>query len=318
MSNVQIGGRGGQPIPSSTLVAVDNVTITGDGSGQAPLAVIGSPGDLIQIPAGFGGDLAYGMPAVLTANGTGGVNHQAAQAGINNLPGAQPLGIVIPTASGGKQIQAAGIVTLTTAQWDAVIEGGVSSTGLTPGAYYYVGATAGDITTGVPAPGEGDTESTTSSPIGARLGFALSETELLLMIGGPPNTINLPAGAGAALGMPALIDEPSSTVVLTPSEANTAPASVVDGVIGYIDSNNNAIAFTNGMVLELTVAQWDARIGGSSGLTPGGTVWLSNTTPGGLLTTAPVTTGSYAVKIGTALTTTKLFVQITTPIGPHA
>lgn len=274
-------------------------------------------GQFVAIPTGTGTNLQLGMAAGLE-DVNGASTHVASQAGINHLPAASPLGIVVPTADGSSfRIQTSGIVELTIDEWDARIEGS-STTGLSPGAFYYVGATAGNITTGVPLPSETSVSTTSSSPVGARIGYALSATELLIQLGGAPNTINLPAGVGAALGMPVAIDEPSSTVVLTPSQANTAPAAIVNAIAGYIDTNSNVIGFTNGMILELTVAQWDARIGGSTGLTPGGVVYLSATAAGGLATAAPATTGTYATVVGVALSTTKLYIQIGTPIGPHA
>lgn len=55
-------------------------------------------------------------------------------------------GSILTTADGTVQVE--GVVELTTAQWDAVTGG---SGGLTPGAIYYVGTTAGQITATAPS-----------------------------------------------------------------------------------------------------------------------------------------------------------------------
>lgn len=314
MSNFQIVGSG-NPIPSSTLVAVDNLTIFGDGSGQNPLTTGGNAQQIIPIPFGSGTNLVVGMPAVLTANGSGGIVHSAARAGINNTPQAQVLGVVTLNSDGDLQLQAGGVVTLTAAQWDARIEGGISSTGLTPGAVYYVGATAGNITTGVPAPGEAGVASTTSSPIGARIGYALTATELLMQPSVAPNTLNLPNGGGVTLGMAVAANGTGQAI---PAQANAAATAAVLGVAGYIDTNNNVIIFTDGMILDLTVAQWDAVTGGGAGLVEGATYYLSAAAGGDLVEPTPTATaGDFAVLVGVGLSTTKLSIRLGAPGYAH-
>ena len=226
------------------------------------------------------------------------------------MPACQPTGIYVGAGIG---LQADDVVTLTTAQWDAVIEGGISSTGLTQGSWYYCGCDGGKITTGVPVPGGTLGEQTTSSPVGAKLGFALSPTQLYLSIGDPPNTINLPNN-GATLGMPVLIDLPADTTVFTPGGANSINAAQVSGIVAYSNAaDSSLVAFTSGMELEFTVAQWNARTGGSGGLSPGGTYYLG-TTLGSITGTAPTGSGVQSVKIGSAVSTTKLAIQIGPPV----
>jgi hypothetical protein len=61
MSSVTIGGRGGNPIPSTTLVTTDQVTIFGDGSGQNPLTTNGGNGSARSVPVVVG-DPTMGFP----------------------------------------------------------------------------------------------------------------------------------------------------------------------------------------------------------------------------------------------------------------
>jgi len=249
--------------------------------------------------------------------GINGTDHNTAQAGANLMPNAQPLGLTAPDGLGGFLIQASGILTLTTAQWDARIEGGVSSTGLAPGTWYYVGCDTNKITPGVAVPGAAGPESTTSSPVGARLGFATSTTDMLIRVGDVPLTINLPNN-GAALGMPVVVDLPASTTVFTPGQASVLALAQIAGIFAYSNADDSrVVAFTSGMELELTTAQWDARTGGAGGLSPGERYYLSATAAGGLVTTPPVATGDFAVSIGSAISATRMAIQIGASVGPH-
>ena len=62
--------------------------------------------------------------------------------------------------------------------------------------------------------------------------------------------------------------------------------------------------------LTLTTEQWDARTGGSGGLTPGDTYYLSSATSGGLTTTPP-SHPDYETIIGFAISSTTMMVNIT-------
>lgn len=67
--------------------------------------------------------------------------------------------------------------------------------------------------------------------------------------------------------------------------------------------------------LTLTTGQWDAITGGSGGLTAGSVYYLDPGTAG-LLTLSPTdSTGNFLVKVGIALSTTTLLIQIAEPIG---
>ena len=69
-------------------------------------------------------------------------------------------------------------------------------------------------------------------------------------------------------------------------------------------------AFNTDGILTATTEQWDAVTGGSGGLTPGAKYYLSAETAGMLTDTAPTGSGQYVVKVGNALSTTELKLQI--------
>ena len=104
----------------------------------------------------------------------------------SSQPQATVIGLVqdasiAPSAAGN--VQTDDVFTATTAQWDAVVNG--ESGGLTPGATYYLDpANAGKLTATVP---------TTAAQYVAKVGVAISPTELDLQIG---PTILLSAATG--------------------------------------------------------------------------------------------------------------------------
>ena len=63
-------------------------------------------------------------------------------------------------------------------------------------------------------------------------------------------------------------------------------------------------------VLTATTAQWDAVTGDTGGLTAGSIYYLDPDTAGLLTTTAPSTTGDFAVRIGKGLSTTDMEISI--------
>ncbi len=106
----------------------------------------------------------------------------------SSQPQATVIGLVqdasiAPSAAGN--VQTDDVFTATTAQWDAVVNG--ESGGLTPGATYYLDpANAGKLTATVP---------TTAAQYVAKVGVAISPTELDLQIG---PTVLLAAVTGAS------------------------------------------------------------------------------------------------------------------------
>lgn len=85
-------------------------------------------------------------------------------------------------------------------------------------------------------------------------------------------------------------------------------------------SSSNATKFASGFVLaatnsgEVASVYFEGMILGLSGLTPGATQFLSNTTPGGLLETPPTATGHFVQVIGTAISATEVSYEAAGPI----
>ena len=67
-------------------------------------------------------------------------------------------------------------------------------------------------------------------------------------------------------------------------------------------------------ILEATTGQWDAVAGTTGGLTAGTIYFLSAATAGQLTATAPTTIGEFVVRVGVALSTTKMEITLTQPI----
>lgn len=85
--------------------------------------------------------------------------------------------------------------------------------------------------------------------------------------------------------------------------------------IGLVEDASIATLDT-GMILTdgtLTSSDWTS-VTGSAILTPGSVYFLSDTTAGQITTTPPTLSGSFVVRIGTAISTTTLEVSISRPI----
>ncbi len=117
------------------------------------------------------GALVAGCPLYIKSDGTCDKG-DANGSGIIRISVGLSIGAV--AIAGTAKIQVAGILTLTTAEWDAVAG---TTGGLSPGSTYYVSGTAGALTATKPAT-TGDTQ--------LRAGVALSSTKLLLQMHGEP------------------------------------------------------------------------------------------------------------------------------------
>jgi len=67
-------------------------------------------------------------------------------------------------------------------------------------------------------------------------------------------------------------------------------------------------------VLVATTGEWDAVTGEVGGLTAGANYFLSAATAGELTQTAPTTTGEFVVRVGHALSTTEMEIEVQQPI----
>jgi hypothetical protein len=109
-------------------------------------------------------------------------------------------------------------------------------------------------------------------------------------------------GATIAIGQ-AVYTDASGTVKL--AQANASGTRLVTGLV--LDVSIASAASGNiGVdgILTATTTQWNAVTGGASGLTAGSKYFLSNSTAGGLTTTAPTT--GWLVYVGKALSTTQM------------
>lgn len=306
MSNFQIVGSG-NPIPSSTLVATDNETVFGDGSGQNPLTTNG--GSVISAVVAFnlgGAGLMVNAGAPLATSTTAGQAAIASGAIGGRLPA---IGLAQPIpgsfSSGGTvtdcKAQTSGEMTLTTAEWDLITGG---SGGLTEGIAYYVGtgvAPYANLLSPVPpnAPG-------TSSQ---RIGVALSTTTMLIEPAGV-------AGAGATLLtlIPAAPD--AGTGVLAgqaismgnaaghsaKSQATTLAGSLALGLAVAVGNTGAAAGLqivTQGPLI-LPTATWDAITGDVGGLVAGSPYYVSAATAGNITKTEPVASGNFEYIVGVA------------------
>ena len=314
MSNVSItGGTSAQPPGGPVLT--DGETVLGNGQ----------YGNAIRLPSGgLAANIVYATSTIAHATTIGNAVQVQTEsdtllgvkrASANSFTGAPVAGILIPNTFGqpGAAIQTSGIVTLTTAQWDAVVTG--ESGGLTANDVYYLSdVTAGLLTTTPP---------TASGSYVTPIGRALSATQLQLELGLPRSAVALlPAlGATAATlaGQPLIVATALNDYAL--GRANSEPNSRLVGInIPSTDpSALSGFAVQRDGVVTLTAAQWDAVVPGESGgLTRGAKYYLLDTTAGELTTAAPANTGSYIVAVGIALSATQLDLQIGQPVGPHA
>lgn len=98
---------------------------------------------------------------------------------------------------------------------------------------------------------------------------------------------------------------------LDPAQANAAGPTQVAG----LSLSDTTAGFACTYITEGTVERTDwTEVAGSALLVPGNTYFLSPTTAGQITNVAPSTLGQYVVRVGRAVTTTKLDVEIELPI----
>lgn len=111
-----------------------------------------------------------------------------------------------------------------------------------------------------------------------------------------PGTPLVPTGGGA-----------NNNVIF--SKANAGGTANVAGLAATAGEFPGNVDIQFAGPLTLTTAQWDARTGGSGGLTPNAVYYLSAATAG-QLTTTPPTDPNYITPIGFALSATTMMLQI--------
>jgi hypothetical protein len=97
-----------------------------------------------------------------------------------------------------------------------------------------------------------------------------------------------------------------------------ADAQATADVLGLVKDASIAAAVSGNVLLDgvltATTDQWDAVAGTTGGLTPGAVYFLSAATAGLLTATAPSTVGQFVVRVGKALSATKLDLTLMAPI----
>lgn len=96
------------------------------------------------------------------------------------------------------------------------------------------------------------------------------------------------------------------------AQANALSTAQVAGIATAAASATFAATFAD--TWGVTLTDWTASTG-SSTLTLGATYYLDPATAGGLTTTAPTTSGQAVTRVGVALTTLTLLLDIQAPIG---
>lgn len=127
----------------------------------------------------------------------------------------------------------------------------------------------------------------------------------------PPDgtTFNPTAGDDYPTGTP-VCPSPDGDSVL-PAQASAAATSQVIGIAAIPGVVKSASLTKFSGPLVLTTDQWDQVLdGGSGGLEPNTTYWLSATQPGRITAIRPVTVGTFQVPLGVAHNRTTLLINL--------
>jgi len=133
-------------------------------------------------------------------------------------------------------------------------------------------------------------------PAGDTLGSASSEVDVVSLTAAATLVALAPVYVSAANAC----DKASAAAAATAKILGFAQDAIAASAAGLIQTDG---------ILSGTTVEWDAVAGTTGGLAAGTTYFLSSTA--GLITsTAPTASGSYVVKVGTALSTTELEISI--------
>jgi hypothetical protein len=117
-------------------------------------------------------------------------------------------------------------------------------------------------------------------------------------------------GGAVTMGQPVYV---SAAGAVDLAQANASGTAKVAGLVGAASVAAGAAgAMQYGGVV--TLADWTQVIGAAT-LTAGAAYFLSAATAGQLTATAPDSTGQYVTRVGKALSTTELLIEIAEPIG---
>ena len=116
---------------------------------------------------------------------------------------------------------------------------------------------------------------------------------------------------GIVIGM-AVYSSAIDTVKM--AKANALSTSQVLGIAQSTFVTTGPGTIQSSGVIALTTAQWDAVAGTSGGLAYGVVYYLDPATSGKITATAPITAGQTVVRVGTAISTTELVINIQAPV----
>jgi hypothetical protein len=126
----------------------------------------------------------------------------------------------------------------------------------------------------------------------------------------PPSTLSLPNGDTAAIdpGMPVVVADAFTIRGDATSQART----IVIGIAITGAAPTLPVSIVTGGQVALTVSDWSAIVGGSTGLTPGAIYYLGGL--GTLTTTSPSAPGSSVTPVGQAVSNTTMIVSPSRPV----
>ncbi len=302
-------GTSSHPLHSGDVaVTVDGVSILGNGTLGDPLHQ--DPGPIIQ---------EFRAGVLLAINAAVGAPVQVAQVNAHlGITTVQPSSAIDPNnfnnngrvngvirainGDGTVQVQTAGLLPLTTGQWDLITGG---SGGLTLGTTYYLAQ--------FPAIGRMvDEASIVPGQLRTRVGVGLSPTTLLLQ---PSQTVQnlaeltFQTGFAITLGQAAFVTAPD-TILRAVSDVTLLQALAACVESGFF--NGTAVMQVGGKVV-LTPVQW-AVVTDTGGLVAGTTYYVDTSAHPGRLTSVEPVSG-FAAQVGVALSTTTLV--LSTPVVPR-
>ncbi len=303
---------GGQPFPDTAMVTTDGDTILGNGTTADPLRVgSGSSGSSFQ--ASFRGDNPLpGMPVFVSfvAPDDGGVcavqlpSVVASEPNETTIEFASVVGVISAVNDDGTvQVQESGLLTLTTAQWDAVTQ---DLGGLQRGSPYYASIFDGVALAGSPAPLPGQWVT--------RVGTGISSTTLSIRPSAPRQNLGdlirfgtwggqpLPLGSAVRIG-----DAGSAVVGATDSSPTNARAV---GVVCGLDVNGDPIVQVSGSVV-LAPEDWANVTTNATILTAGAAYYVAP--DAGKLAVDPPVSGQ-VVQVGVAFNAGVLIINAPTQV----
>ncbi len=321
-----------------TFASVTANTFTGALVGNASTATLATTAT--NLGGGAAGSIAYQTgagatamlataPGVLVGGAVPSYSTSPTLSGANfsSIPNAALINNAItigttPIALGGAATTIGGLISVTSTSFVGTLTGTATlattatnvAGGVAGGLVYQTGAGATSVsaagTVGQVAISNGTAAPSFVNPNT----LSLSATQIATALGYVPGTGNF---TGTSLQNDGSVSIPICSAVYTSNNGTVqmanAGAAATSFAIGLMTattaaSGSNIVATSD--IFTATVSQWNAVGASSTGLTPGAIYFLSPTTAGNITTTPPSTTGQYVLRIGTALSTTEMKIDI--------